>query len=350
MVKRLRSFPGLKSGVSLKNYTTFKLGGQAMYFWAVKSAHELKTAINFAKSQGLPFFVMGEGSNILVSDEDLPALVLKMEIKGIDWQEQNKDKVELLVSAGENWDKIVKETVEKNLYGLENLSGIPGSAGAAPIQNIGAYGQEVKNVISWVEVLDTKTLKTHRLSVKECEFSYRDSVFKKEGGKHFIVTKVALSLDKKGQPITEYKDVANYISENSIKELKPKAMRQIILKIRQGKFPNLSQVGTAGSFFKNPIIPVEHFNQLKEKFLEVPNFPVDERRIKIPAAWILDKVCGLKGFRKGDAGLYEKQPLVIVNHGQATAKEIYELAQWIKTLVKDKTGIDLEEEVRLVGF
>jgi len=273
-----------------------------------------------------------------------------MEIKGINWKALGADRVELWVSAGESWDKIVKESVNNNLYGLENLSGIPGSAGAAPVQNIGAYGQELKNVISWVEVFDAKTLKIQRLFPNECRFSYRDSIFKKTQGKYFIITKIALSLSKKGEPITEYKDIAEYIQQNLIKNIGPKQMRQIVLNIRRRKFPNLSEAGTAGSFFKNPVISVKCFNRLKEEFSPVPNYPADGKKIKIPAAWILDKVCGLKGFRQGDVGLYEKQPLVMVNYGKATAKEIYNLAQRVKAIVKDKTGIELEEEVRLIGF
>ncbi len=351
MINEFKKFlPRIRKNVFLKEYTTFKVGGPAKYFLTIKNIQELKIALEFAQRKGLPVFVIGEGSNILVADEGLDGLVLKIEMKGLIWQEKGLDRVELEVMAGENWDKIVEKTVAENLYGLENLSGIPGSAGAAPIQNIGAYGQEIKNVILWVEVLDTQTLKRQRLSAKECEFSYRESIFKKESGKSFIVTKICLSLSRMGQAITEYPDVSNYIIQNNIKKINPKVMRQIILKIRQSKFPNLSEIGTAGSFFKNPIIPVDHFKLLKEKFPQMPYYLVNEKEIKIPTAWILDKVCNLKGFCKKDAGLYEKQPLVLVNYGKAKAKEIYELAQWVKTLVKEKTGIELEEEVRLLGF
>ena len=355
----------IQEHISLKEFTTMKIGGTARYFAVVKRAEELQEAVIFAKEKEVPMVVLGGGSNILITDGELTVLVIKIEIKGMTFEEEMSS---LLVTAGagESWDGLVSLAVTKGLWGIENLSGIPGTVGAAPIQNIGAYGTEVKDVIEWVEVFNTKTEKTERLSGEACSFSYRDSVFKHAEGKAFIVIRVAFRLKKAGAPQLEYKDLKERFkmsdvgikngdipSQPSLSEI-----RNAVIEIRSGKFPDLKEFGTAGSFFKNPIIPEAQFNELKGKFPNLPGFEVPVthlglkaksyklKAIKVPLAWILEHLCGLKGFKKGNVSLFERQPIVLVQNGFATAEEIEVFANEIIAQVKAKTGIDVEWEVQ----
>jgi len=342
--------------VSLADHTTFKIGGTASHFIAVKKPEDLGEAVSFAAEEKLPIFVLGGGSNVLLSDKGFQGLVIKIEIAGITWQERGGE-VEAIVGAGENWDNFVAETVERNLSGLENLSGIPGTVGGAPVQNIGAYGIEVESVIKWVEAFDIRSSKVKNFSRAQCHFSYRDSFFKKPAGKNYIVTRVCLVLHKPGALHLEYKDLKNYFLEHT--DIKPTlaTVRATVLEIRSKKFPDIKKIGTAGSFFKNPVITKEHYEKLKAKWPDLPGFPLathyplltTHSLVKIPLAWILDKVCNLKGSKHGDAALYEHQPLVVVNIGKASSKEVETLAKKVAAEVKKKTGIELEWEVQVLG-
>ena len=281
----------------------------------------------------------------MINDEGYKGLVIKIDIKGV---------TGLKVGAGENWDDFVSQCVKNGLYGIENLSGIPGTVGASLVQNIGAYGVEVKDVIESVEVFDTETLTTKILSNKDCNFGYRDSIFKKPKGKKYIITYVTFKLKKEGKLNIEYKDVKNYFIEKGIIPTLQE-VRKTILEIRKGKFPDLSKYGTAGSFFKNPIIKKEQYEKLLKEYPSIPHYEIytasggiDELNMKIPLAWILDNVCNIKGIRKGNVGVYEKQPLVLVNWGGATAQEVKKYAEEITILVKQKTGIDIEPEVQYI--
>jgi len=364
--------------VSLKGLTTLKIGGVAHYFCRVRNEHELQTTLQFSKKKEVPLIILGGGSNVLLSDGSISALVAKIDIKGIEWRE-SKHFVHVLVGAGESWDTLVEKAVKKGLWGIENLSGIPGTVGAAPIQNIGAYGAEIKNTLKWVKVLDTKTGKSRRLSNKKCEFGYRDSIFKHPKGKALIITHVALRLKKSGTPNLVYKDLKERFKiydlgfKNKKRELTPAVIRKAVIGIRSKKFPDLRECGTAGSFFKNPIIPKTQFDALKKRYPALPGFPLtaDERgyedmrinadadeslriikdkglKIKIPLAWLLDNVCGLKGFHKGNVALFERQPIVLVNTGGASADEIKKFAEKIVLRVRKETGIDIEWEVQKI--
>jgi len=342
----------ISENVSLKELTTFKVGGRARYFCAAKNLEEVAEAMNFAKKNKLPIFILGGGSNILVSSNGFSGLVVKMDIPGVEFFEKTGDKVEVIAGAGENWDDLVRLTVEKNFHGLENLSLIPGSVGAAPVQNIGAYGVEVASVISFVEIFDWRISEVKILKKNACQFSYRDSIFKKPSGKNFIITRVGFLLKKSNKKElfkTDYPDIQEFLKQKKNFAPAIKDIRQMIVEIRTKKLPNLIKVGTAGSFFKNPIITNAQFTKLKVLFPNLPGVIMGKNKVKVFLAWVLDKVCGLKGFSIGKVGLHEKQPLVVVNYGGATAEEIKSFTEKIAATVKEKTGLAIEREVEYVG-
>jgi UDP-N-acetylmuramate dehydrogenase len=333
----------VKTKVPLKGLSTFKIGGSAEMFFEVQDKSELKEIVSFVKRQNLPIFVLGGGSNVLFPDRDLKSAVIKMNNKGIQSQKNNEGVVLITAEAGEEWDEFVSTTIEKGFYGLENLSSIPGSVGATPVQNIGAYGVEVKDKIFSVEVFDIETLEFKTLSNSDCEFGYRSSVFKMPEGKKYIVTSVTFELHTTPKINISYKDISNYFKEN--RNPSPRQIRDAVILIRKGKFPDLNIYGTAGSFFKNIVCNEENVQNLKSEFPELPLYSVGEGMVKTSTAFILDKVCGLKGFREGNVGLYENQSLVVVNYDNASAEEVRDFVQRIKDVVKNKTGISIEEEV-----
>jgi UDP-N-acetylmuramate dehydrogenase len=337
----------LKENISLKLLNTFRVGGEARYFVEAETKKDLQEAVEFASTNKLALLILGGGSNVLISDEGFPGLVLKINLKGIQWLDRSED-VEVQTQAGEDWDNLVSQAVERNLFGLENLSGIPGSVGGAPVQNIGAYGTELKEVLNWVEVFNIETKKFKKLSKEECQFDYRGSIFKKPKGKKYIITEVSMILQKKGELNLDYKDVTHYFSSRNISDPSLKEVRQAILEIRGRKFPDLRKFGTAGSFFKNPIIPEDYYKKLLAEYPNLPSYKTSPGKVKIPLAWIIDNACNLKGLREGEVGVSEKQAVVLVNYGEASASDIKELSEKIRQAVKEKTGIETECEVTLL--
>lgn len=331
--------------IPLNSLTTLRLGGPAAYLSHITSIEALRECLEWARNKNFPFMVLGEGSNVLAQDEGYDGLVLIMNIKGRHIIE-NGSVVELVACAGENWDGLVKYAIENGLYGIENLSGIPGSVGATPIQNIGAYGTEVKNVIKWVEIFDSKTMKTVKLSNNECGFGYRDSVFKKPQSRFLIITRVCFTLKKRGTLNTSYRDVSNYFKEKGVKPTLI-SLRTAILSIRGKKFPDLCKIGTAGSFFKNPIIRKKDLKILLKTYKDLPFFEIDEDKdkVKIPLAWILEHVCNMKGWKRGNFETFSKHALVFVHRGNGTTKELKKFASMVAQCVKEKTNIDIHPEV-----
>ncbi|MDP6388115.1 MAG: UDP-N-acetylmuramate dehydrogenase [Candidatus Pacebacteria bacterium] len=311
----------IKRNIPLKNLTTFRVGGPANYFCKVKSTGDLKKAINFSRQNNLVVFVLGGGSNILISDSGFDGLVIKIELKGILYENTF-----VRVGAGESWDDFIKSAIDMKLYGIENLSFIPGTVGGAISGNIGAYGMEVKDKIQWVEVFDIKTSNIIILKKSQCKFAYRDSIFKKPEGKNYIITKVCFKLTYNGKSNLSYKDVKEYFKRKNNTTPTIGEVRKAIGSIRKGKFPNLNKFGTAGSFFKNPVT----------------------RGNKIYLAGLLDGL-GMKGLKKGNVGLYENQPLVFINYGSASAKEIKNLSEKIINIIKKETKIKIIPEVIFVG-
>ncbi len=338
----------IENNKNLKEFTTFRIGGQAQFFCYVRSESELLEALDFAKTKRVPFFVLGGGSNILVSDEGFQGLVINMEIKGVEYIPDENGNVQVIAKAGEDWDSFVEECVKKDLYGIENLSYIPGTVGAAPVQNIGAYGSEAKDTIDSVRAFDTKKGEFLNISNLDCHFSYRDSLFKRESGR-FIIISITFILKKEGKVNVGYKDVRDHFSKKDIIAPTLSQVRNAVIDIRRNKLPDVKLVGTAGSFFKNPLISHAEAHELKATYPDMPLFPIDDKIVKVPLGWIIDQVCKYRGISKGDVGTYRNQALVLVNNGNATAREVKEFAQNITEIVKEKTGIEIETEVQYVG-
>lgn len=332
-----------RENVPLAFFTTMRVGGSARYFFKVSTMEELCEALSFAKDRALPFFVLGKGSNVIVPDEGYSGVVIKMEIPGIEY-ENCGEQVRVIAGAGERLDSVVSETVKKGLYGLENLSFIPGTVGATPVQNTGSYGVEVKDFIEWVETINADDFSKKVFSNEECHFGYRESFFKTPEGKKYIVVRVSFLLNTKGNLNTEYRDVAEYISEHNIQEVTLPILREIIVAIRTKKFSG--GLGSAGSFFKNPTVSEEKLKELIKVYPDLKYFPNEDGGAKIPAAWLLDHVGNWKGFREGNVGSWLNQPLFIVNYGGGTAEEIISLSARIVEDIKNKTGIVLECEAQ----
>lgn len=340
----------IQENILLKDYTTFKIGGPTRYFAIVKNIEELKEAVTFSKKNKLPFFVLGGGSNILVSDLGFSGLVIKNEIKKKACIDILNNSSILIFGAGENWDEAVDYSILKSLYGLENLSGIPGTVGAGPVQNIGAYGQEIKNVMCSLSALDTETMEEKIFTNADCQFSYRNSIFKKKEYKKYIITEVSFILKRDGQVNIGYKDLQlHFIEKNTLKPT-AREVSEATIKIRADKFPDLKKTGLAGSFFKNIIVEQTEFDELKEAFPKLPGYAEQDRKVKIPLAWILDNICQLKGYREGNVGLYDKQPIILVNYGKATEKEVSNFAKKIFDIIKQKINLEIEWEVEKINF
>jgi UDP-N-acetylmuramate dehydrogenase len=334
--------------VSLSTYTTFRIGGPARYFVVVKSTNDIVEALKYAQDSSLKIFVLGGGSNILVSDSGFDGLVIKNEIEGIEVLREDEDTITVRVGAGNDWDQFVSSMVDKGYGGIENLSLIPGTVGASPVQNIGAYGTEVKDSIISVETIDIDSMEAKTFSNKGCEFSYRDSFFKRNGG--YIITHVVFNLSKKPSVNISYKDLTAFFGDRkSDTPVGIKEVRDAVIEIRKSKLPDVSVYGTAGSFFKNPVIDEKQYKVLKKKYPGLPSFPYGKDQVKVPLAWILDHVCGFKGVKRGNVGIYKNQALVIINTG-GNANDVISLAKDMISSVKEHTGIDIEPEVQYIGF
>lgn len=338
----------IEENVPLKYLNTMKVGGDAKYFCVAKSLEDIEEAVSFAKEMNLPIFALGGGSNVLISDEGFPGLVIKIAVRGIEFEDFD-NYVKVKAGAGEHWDYLVKDVVKQKLWGLENLSGIPGTVGGAPVQNIGAYGSEVGPYVDSIDIYDIKEGKTRKLFNEQCRFAYRYSLFKTPGGKNYIIVSVTFKLSKTGSPNISYKDLTNFFTEKNILRPSLTEIREAVLKIRADKFPPLDKFGTAGSFFKNPLVEEDVFNLVKSNFPAIPNFPGEKGLIKLPLAWIMDKVCNLRGQKMGHVCLYEKQPIVLVNLGNATSHEIEIFSDKIIHDVKEKSGLSIEREVEMIG-
>ncbi|MES2216241.1 MAG: UDP-N-acetylmuramate dehydrogenase [Patescibacteria group bacterium] len=333
----------IQKNIKLAKYTTFKIGGPASFFCIVKTDEDLVEAITFAQKEKQHLFVLGGGSNILIHDRGFNGLVIKMCMEGIEYDGEN-----VRAAAGEGWDDLVDQAVTKGLYGLENLSAIPGTVGAAPVQNIGAYGAEASNTIVSVRAFDIKNMKFVELTNEECTFSYRDSLFKHEKGR-YIITCVNFKLSREPKVNTSYKEVREYLAKKNIVNPTPEDIRHAVIEIRWGKLPDWKLWGTAGSFFKNPVVNADHFSKLRQTFPDLPGFPEDDGRVKVSLGWILDKVCHVKGLCVGNVCTYEKQALVLVSRPGATSEEVVKLAHELMDTVKEKTGIEIEGEVEWVN-
>lgn len=337
----------IQENVDLKPYNSFSLQVSARYFCVAESLQELKDALDFSLNKKLPLLLIGGGSNLFLR-QDFPGLVLQISLQGIAAKIDEQHLVTVTAASGENWHQFVRYCLQHEYYGLENLALIPGNVGAAPIQNIGAYGVEVKDFINEVTVLDVETRQTHTMSVQECEFAYRDSVFKGRLRARKIVIAVSFILHRQAQVNCSYAALAQALPDNCT-EPNPHDVFEAVCKVRREKLPDPAQLGNAGSFFKNPVINKEVFTDLQAQWPEMPGFEVahNAQSIKVPAAWLIDQA-GWKGKSHGGAGVYEHQALVIVNLNNAKPQDIEDLANAIIDSVWKRYGIRLEPEVQWV--
>lgn len=335
----------ITENISLKNYNTFGIEVFAAKMLVIQSESDIQTFIT-TKTPYTNCLILGGGSNLLFT-HDIEGFVLKNEIKGIEVVSETEKEIYLKVGAGENWHELVLHCVAKNWGGLENLSLIPGCVGAAPIQNIGAYGVEIKDVFHQLEAIHLETGTKKVFSQVECKFAYRDSIFKNELKGQYIITSVILKLSKNPTLNTSYGDIEKELKKLPHKPYTIKDISDAVISIRQSKLPNPAEIGNAGSFFKNPTIQKSKFQRLRGEYPDMPSYPLSEKQIKIPAAWLIQQ-CGWKGKRLGNYGVHEKQALVLVNYGGAKGQDIYQLSTDILQSVKDRFGIELEREVNII--
>ncbi len=336
----------IERDVKLSKFSTFKIGGIAKYFVVVKEEKDVMEAISWARRRGKKIFVLGGGSNVLLPDRDYSGLVIKSEIKGIEIIGQNEEFSIVKSFSGEIWSKLVYFTINNNLYGSENLLHVPGTVGAAPVQNIGAYGAELKDVFYNLCAIEIKTGEKKYFNLKDCNFGYRSSFFKEGGKDKYFILWVEMKFKKNKEFNLSYGGVREKLDEKGIKDPEVKDVVDAIWDIRSSKIPNPAVLPNAGSFFKNPVVSQEFLNDLRKKFPEIKSFP-DKNGFKIPTAWLIEK-CGLKGYRQGDAGVFEKQALILVNYGRASQKDILNLSDLIRKKVFDKFSIDIEPEVSVI--
>jgi UDP-N-acetylmuramate dehydrogenase len=338
----------IEENVDLLPYNTFAISAKAKYFTVVKTVEQAKEVFASAIFRSNPALILGGGSNLLLTG-DFDGLVVKNEIKGIEVIEESEDQILLKVGAGENWHDLVLYCVHHNYGGIENLSLIPGTAGAAPMQNIGAYGVEIKEVIHKVEGIEIATGIVRSFSKEECTFGYRESIFKQElKGKYFI-SSITLTLTKKNHKFNiSYGAIAETLKQNKVEKVNIRAISEAVIDIRQKKLPDPKIVGNAGSFFKNPSVQQEVFNALKKNYPSVPSFPGENNLIKVPAAWLIEQ-SGWKGKTLEHIGVHKLQALVLVNYGGGDGKKIWELAMEIQKSVKEKFNIVLQPEVNVIG-
>lgn len=346
----------------LSKLTTFRIGGPARYLTYVSTFDELKEAMTFAKDKGVETFVLGGGSNMLVSDKGFDGMVIIVMIENFEVIEEDDESVVVRVASGELWDHVVERVVNKGWWGIENLSLIPGRAGAAVIQNIGAYGHEIRTTVESVQVYNRETGNIQSLQNKDCVFGYRESIFNTSSKGKYIILDIQLRLQKHGEPRTDYPDVEKYLAEHNITNPTLKQMRKAVVDIRTKKLPDPAKIGNTGSIFKNLYISHEEYEDLRKqvsknfdemtiaKLDEIKDRFLTEASVKIPAAFLVD-ICDLRGTQVGGAKVHENQVLVIVNEtGKATANDVMMLIQKIRRTVYYKTGIELFPEPELVGF
>jgi UDP-N-acetylmuramate dehydrogenase len=333
--------------ISLRTYNTFGIDVNAKYFAKFGSVEGL-TELFESKfiDQADPPLVLGGGSNILLTHH-YNGLVAKNELAGIEVVNEDADHVFVRAGAGENWHRFVMHCINEGYAGLENLSLIPGSVGAAPMQNVGAYGVETKDVFHELQAFHSSDRKLTLFGLEECEFGYRESVFKRRYRGQFVITSVTFKLNKRPVFRTSYGAIQQELEKMNVKELTIKAVSQAVINIRQSKLPDPAEIGNAGSFFKNPTIVKRQFDELRIAFPGIVGFAVNDLEIKVAAGWLIEQ-CGWKGYRKGDAGCHAKQALVLVNYKSASGEEIYQLSSEIISSVQAKFGITLEREVNVI--
>jgi UDP-N-acetylmuramate dehydrogenase len=335
----------LHSNFSLKNYNTFGIEAKAKQFTAVHSIEELKTVL--VENPKEKKFILGGGSNMLLT-QDIDALVIHIDLKGKKIIDENDDFVWVESQAGENWHEFVLWTMDQNFGGLENMSLIPGNVGTTPVQNIGAYGAEIKDHFVSCQAIAIANQELRTFSNEECHFGYRESIFKNEVKDQYIITSVVFKLTKRNHKInTSYGDILGELEKNNIQTPSLKEVSNAVIAIRQSKLPDPKELGNSGSFFKNPIVLKSDFEKIHQQFPEMKYYEVSETEVKVPAGWLIEQA-GFKGKRFGDAGVHKNQALVLVNYGNATGQEILAVSKNIQETVFATFGIHIEAEVNVI--
>ena len=334
----------LQENVNLKPFNTFGIKVHSKYFAGFTTINELQNLLSNVKDRKL--LILGGGSNVLFQG-DYDGVILRNEIKGIEIIQESEKEVILKVGAGEDWHDLVLHAIKKNWGGIENLSLIPGSVGASPMQNIGAYGVEIKDVFESLEALEIATGKMITFLHADCQFGYRESVFKKHLKDKFVITSVTYSLSKEPQLNTSYGAINEELKLRGIISPTIKDVSEAVIAIRQSKLPDPKKIGNAGSFFKNPVIPAKQYLELQKRFQKIPSYKVDELNVKVPAGWLIDQ-SGWKGKKIGDYGVHKHQALVLVNYKDAKGIDIFNLSEQIIQDVFDRYGIKLEREVNII--
>lgn len=339
--------PAIQENVSLLPYNTFKIQAKARYFTSVNSVDEFRALMETPVYQNHQRLILGGGSNILFT-KDFGGLVIKVNLKGIEVVNETEEQVTVKVGAGENWHAFVLHCVSNNWGGVENLSLIPGTVGAAPIQNIGAYGAEVKEVITRVEGIHVDTGQVQSFSNQQCAFGYRESIFKHTLKEKFFISSVTLSLTKKNHRFNiSYSPLQSLLKDENIKTITLKKISDAVIAIRKQKLPDPTIIGNAGSFFKNPTIPQSQYDELKKSFPSIPGYTTDYQEVKVPAAWLIEQ-CGWKGKTFDSIGVHTQQALVLVNYKNGEGEKIWKLAQKILASVQEKFNVQLKPEVNVI--
>jgi UDP-N-acetylmuramate dehydrogenase len=335
----------IQSNYSLQQFNTFHLDSFSEQFCAVQNEDDAVESLLYARNKEL--FILGGGSNILLVG-NVKGLTLHNQLKGIEKVKEDDNYVWVKASAGENWHTFVLHCIENNWAGVENLSLIPGTVGAGPMQNIGAYGVELKDVFYSLEAIHTQTLEKRTFTHADCQFDYRSSVFKTSEKGNYLITSVTFQLNKKPVFHTSYGAIEQELEKMKVNELSIRAISNAVIQIRQSKLPDPAQIGNAGSFFKNPLISVDHYKSLQFLFPNIPSYPVNETNVKVPAGWLIEQA-GWKGKTIGEYGVHIYQALVLVNYGKAKGKDILQLSNQIIEDISLKFNIQLEREVNVIG-
>jgi UDP-N-acetylmuramate dehydrogenase len=335
----------IQEHVSLRPYNTFGFSHYARYFTSIGDTDSLQAAFSWAHARNLHTLVLGGGSNILLRG-DFHGLVIHIAIKGIGVWKEDDSYVWVKCGAGEIWHQVVLHCIAQGWGGLENLSLIPGTVGAAPMQNIGAYGVEIKDVFDHLEAFEIATGELRTFDGPTCKFGYRESIFKHEAKGKYIISSVTFRLTKHPEFNTTYGALQETLEKMNVHTLNLKAVSDAVIHIRQSKLPDPAQLGNAGSFFKNPVVSTRQFEELKNTYPDLPSYP-QANGVKVPAGWLIE-ACGWKGKRMGAVGVHHQQALVLVNYGEGTGEEVEALARSIQESVKEKFGIDLQPEVNFI--
>jgi UDP-N-acetylmuramate dehydrogenase len=337
----------IKEHVDIREHCTLRVGGQFRYFLVISNLEDLKEACTLAEEKVVKTLILGGGSNIVFPDGVLEVLALQMNMLGFEKASESDAYVDIKIGAGEEWDSVVARAVEMNLSGIEALSAIPGTTGATPVQNVGAYGQEIADTLVSVEVFDKNTQEVKNLSKSECKFAYRDSVFKNEARNKYVILSITLRLSKSAPTMPDYPGVKSYFSEKGIASPSLQEIREAIIYIRSNKLPNPKIIANVGSFFKNPIVSKEVADKIKTEYPKITIFEVDSEHSKVPAGFLIE-ACGLKGQDFGAVSIYKNNALVLVNSGNASRTDIEHTRDEIIRAVYEKFNLKIETEPEFV--